>query len=102
MGYPKSANETALDDAIANIGPISVMIDGSQSAFQLYTTGIYNDPKCNASTITHGITLVGYGSNYYIAKNSWGTGWGKSGYVKWARTGSNFCGIANYPAYPII
>jgi cathepsin K len=30
----------------------------------------------------HMVVLVGWGENYWIIKNSWGTGWGQAGYAK--------------------
>ena len=35
----KSKNEVALQEAVANIGPIAVTIDASHSSFQLYKQG---------------------------------------------------------------
>uniref|UniRef100_A0A8C3FB19 Cathepsin S n=1 Tax=Chrysemys picta bellii TaxID=8478 RepID=A0A8C3FB19_CHRPI len=36
------ANETALKDAVANIGPVSVMIDAAQPSFFLYKSGTFS------------------------------------------------------------
>ena len=42
------------------------------------------------------MTVVGYGSqggvDYWLVKNSWGTGFGESGYIKIKR-GTGHCGI---------
>jgi hypothetical protein len=44
---------------------------------------------------------VGYGANYYIVKNSWGSDWGESGYVRIGMAdGSGICGINQNVAYP--
>ncbi|MEA3254933.1 MAG: C1 family peptidase [Candidatus Altiarchaeota archaeon] len=49
----------------------------------------------------HAIVLAGYDDNrgVWIIKNSWGTGWGSSGYGKIPYTGHRFSDIANYAYY---
>jgi C1A family cysteine protease len=52
--------------------------------FQFYHKGIFSH-DCGIR-INHGVLVVGYGeengNQYYIVKNSWGTFWGESGYMK--------------------
>jgi cathepsin L len=55
------------------------------------------DTTCGQQ-LNHAILAVGYASNYYIVKNSWGTSWGASGYIYIVR-GKNMCGIAKEPSY---
>uniref|UniRef100_A0A4W4G0K9 Peptidase C1A papain C-terminal domain-containing protein n=1 Tax=Electrophorus electricus TaxID=8005 RepID=A0A4W4G0K9_ELEEL len=105
-GRLPSGDEEVLKKALASFGPITVTIDASNISFMFYKTGIYDDPQCGMSKVTLDVLLVGYGSengvDYWIIKNSWGTGWGEKGYMRLLRNGSNFCGIANYALFPLL
>jgi cathepsin L len=94
-------DETDLASAV-NQQPVSIAVDASY--WQFYSGGIYDpsDPVCG-STLDHGVLVVGYNSDnqppFWIVKNSWGTGWGESGYIR-IIMGQDECGIANSPSYP--
>ncbi|XP_051991838.1 cathepsin S, ortholog 1 [Xyrauchen texanus] len=98
-------NEAALQQAVANIGPVSVGINAKLASFQRYRSGIYNDPKCSSKLVNHAVLVVGYGSengqDYWLVKNSWGTAWGEKGFIRMARN-KNQCGISRFAIYPTI
>ena len=66
------------------------------SAFEGYAHGIYEDTNttcdgspCSYTTTNHAIALVGWdddppegGGGVWILRNSWGTSWGESGYMR--------------------
>jgi len=100
-----SGSETALMDAVASVGPISISIDASLPSFDYYSSGVYDDPACQSglAALDHTVLLVGYGTSeggedYWKVKNSWSTHWGDEGYVLIARKG-NICGVATQPTY---
>ncbi|XP_067169254.1 cathepsin S-like [Apteryx mantelli] len=98
-------DESALKDAVANAGPVSVGIDSSQPTFFLYKAGIYDEPRCSQIG-NHAVLIVGYGTSdrkdYWLVKNSWGVHFGEQGYIRMSRNRGNQCGIASYASYPQI
>jgi len=78
-------------------GPLPIAVD-AQSHWQTYTGGIVSN--CNGKQLDHGVMAVGYTSDYWIVKNSWGATWGESGYIRLAY-GSNQCGLNQSPTAPI-
>jgi len=96
-------NEEALGHAVDS-QPVSVAIEADQSGFQLYYSGVYNDPSCG-KVLDHGVLAVGYGTDgasglpYWKVKNSWGTNWGEKGYIRMVRN-INECGIADETSIP--
>ena len=101
-GYSTKGDEHELAQAICDVGPVGVAINASGAGFQLYSGGVYVNTKCGTS-VNHAVLAVGYGvdngQDYFLVKNSWGTGWGVNGYVEMARNRNNMCSIASYPAY---
>ena len=97
-------DENALTNAIATVGPISVIIDASHDSFRMYRSGVYYEPKCSQTNLTHAVLVVGYGvknnQEVYIVKNSWGPTWGVRGYMYMSRNCNNHCGIASMASYP--
>ena len=60
--------------------PVIVSVDGANSYWQFYSSGILTDCGSN-NVLNHGVQVVGIyqysnGTNYYLLKNSWGTSWG--------------------------
>jgi cathepsin L len=102
-----AGDESKLQEAIATVGPVSVAIDASHTSFQLYRSGVYDEPECSSQDLDHGVLVVGYGTqdghDYWLVKNSWGsTKWGEGGYIKMSRNKSNQCGIASAASYPLV
>jgi len=105
----KSNSDADFKKAVT-LAPVSVAIEADQSAFQFYTSGVFSG-TCGMN-LDHGVLVVGYGtdsgSNYYIVKNSWGTSWGESGYMRMIETTSGKngaageCGILMEPSYPLV
>jgi len=75
-------------------GPPSVLVDAS--TWDSYQGGVYTSSNCGTQ-LDHAVQIVGWanfqGQNAWIVRNSWGTGWGYSGYL-YVAIGQNACGIA--------
>ncbi|KAE8669523.1 Vignain [Hibiscus syriacus] len=86
--------------------PVSVAIDAGGYEFQFYRSGVFTG-GCGYQ-LNHGVAVVGYGEDgskkYWLVKNSWGTSWGESGYIRMEREVSDergLCGIAMDSSYPV-
>jgi len=90
-----SSGENALLTMVNSV-PTSIALSVS-GGFQSYKSGVFSGP-CPGQ-VNHAVLAVGYTDQYWIVKNSWGTGWGSSGYIFMAR-GKNLCQMAGNNATP--
>jgi len=100
-----SGNEDQLLTAL-QIQTISVQLSGGKKPFQFYAGGVLDVDAGDCGTdMDHALLLTGAGLDpksgklYWTVKNSWGSSWGESGYIRMVR-GKNLCNIAGYPTYP--
>jgi len=89
-----SRGESALKNAL-NAGPASLCL--AASSWQSYRGGILS--RCD-NQVDHCVQGTGYsGSSYWRIRNSWGTGWGESGFIRLAQ-GQDLCKVSDDTTYP--
>jgi C1A family cysteine protease len=92
-----SPSATAIKNALVAHGPLVTMFE-VYSDFFSYTSGIYSFAT-GSFVGNHCVLIVGYDdvSQCFIAKNSWGSGWGEAGYFRVAYSQcSNGVGFGMY------
>jgi PKD repeat protein/predicted secreted protein len=79
--YGTSPTDAQIKQAIYDYGPVWAAVYVG-SSFQNYTGGIFTSG--GSGQINHAIVLVGWDdtNGYWILRNSWGAGWGESGYMR--------------------
>jgi|EP00927_Polykrikos_kofoidii_P011672 cathepsin L len=91
---------TALLTAVATKGPIAISVAAGGLEWQLYGGGVLT--SCGFVQ-DHAVQLVGYGvdgnKEFWLVRNSWGSGWGERGYIRIQRFGEGKepCGIDKKP-----
>lgn len=91
-GYADITDEDGLITALAD-RPVIVAVAAGNNAWKQYSSGILS--SCDTSALDHAVLVVGYDATSFKIKNSWGTTWGESGYIRLSRgTGSTgTCGM---------
>jgi len=98
--YYTLKTESSMASYVQATGPLSVCVDAS--SWNSYTSGIMT--VCGTS-VDHCVQAVGVypatTSGYWKVRNSWGTKWGESGFIRLSY-GSNTCDITNDPTYTAV
>ena len=89
-----SKNVETLKNFVYTYGAVPVAICADRN-FDYYKSGIWSS---SCKTGNHAVVIVGYGSNYWLIRNSWGASWGNKGYVNVAMGKSYIMA----PAVPLI
>eukprot|EP00003_Mantamonas_plastica_P004176 TRINITY_DN132_c0_g1_i3.p1 TRINITY_DN132_c0_g1~~TRINITY_DN132_c0_g1_i3.p1 ORF type:complete len:394 (+),score=87.26 TRINITY_DN132_c0_g1_i3:304-1485(+) len=101
-----STDEEQIAAYLVQHGPLAIAADAAE--WQAYIGGVFDFP-CGKQ-LDHGILIVGYGTEknifghekpYWIVKNSWGSGWGKDGYL-WIARGKGECGLNTFVSSAIV
>uniref|UniRef100_A0AC35F7Z4 VWFA domain-containing protein n=1 Tax=Panagrolaimus sp. PS1159 TaxID=55785 RepID=A0AC35F7Z4_9BILA len=102
--YRWGADEAQYAKNLYNYGP-SPFYFIAPSALWYYVSGVMDEPydKCMDyyNNGAHETLIVGYTPTEWIAKNSWGSWWGESGYFRFKR-GQNFCGMTTEIVTPYL
>mmetsp|Transcript_10559 Transcript_10559/g.15728 ORF Transcript_10559/g.15728 Transcript_10559/m.15728 type:complete len:719 (+) Transcript_10559:331-2487(+) len=104
-------HEDNMELVLRYLGPIAVGVYGGDPSFLSYQGGVFDSDTCTQDA-DHAMLIVGYGEEvddngetikYWIARNSWGEGWGEKGYVRMKRGSGKkgnggLCGVARSPS----
>ena len=83
-------------------GPLSIVVSAGNTCWRWYNGGILSALDNCATSIDHGVALVGLaqssaGQDYWIIQNSWGSNWGDNGFIYLAaETGVGVTGMNLY------
>jgi cathepsin L len=87
-GYVKNKENSAdaLETALATVGPVAVTVSANWATYGggIFSDGCSNDPPTSC-TLDHAVVAVGYTADYWLIRNSWGSGWGEQGYIRLTR-----------------
>jgi len=96
-GYTTIRGESNMANYVTSTGPLSICIDAS--SWSSYTGGIMS--VCGRQ-VNHCVQAVGVDtSSAWKVRNSWGTGWGESGYIRLAY-GQNTCNLTSDPTWAAV
>ena len=85
--HGRVSGSDSMKKEIWNRGPIMCRVMVSENFYYSYNGGVWKESLADGvPRKSQGVNVVGWGSNedgeFWIAKNSWGTWWGESGYFR--------------------
>ncbi|MGC3995052.1 MAG: C1 family peptidase [Propionicimonas sp.] len=84
--WTRKTTLTSMKRYLATVGPMTACFTIYEDFYYFYTGGVYSYHKKTAGDVVggHCVQIVGYddAQHCWIAKNSWGTGWGEDGYFR--------------------
>jgi C1A family cysteine protease len=80
-GWSTTNSTTAMKTQISSKGPMTTCFTVYNDFFA-YSSGVYSPDTASGVAGGHCVCVVGYSDpgKYWICKNSWGSGWGESGF----------------------
>ena len=95
-----------IKNAVYNHGPLAMSYAADDPPNpHMYPGNIYYWPSCPQNEVSHLVCIIGWdnsiewpdhsGSGAWIVKNSWGTGWGNSGYFYLCYGSAGMCEVAS-------
>jgi len=94
-------DQDAVMTHLAEVGPLAVAV--AASGWSSYSGGIFTGCSFDSNiALNHAVQLVGYGTDeslgdFWLVRNSWGTGWGEGGFIRLQRQGEAQCGTDSTP-----
>jgi len=96
-------DETAMQNFLYTNSPLSVCVDAE--TWQFYTGGVITSKSNCGKSIDHCVQVTGWsqmqGMTVWNVRNSWGVGWGVSGYL-YVQQGADVCAIAEVVTVPCV
>jgi len=84
-----------LETALATVGPVAVSVAANWGR---YSGGVYSGGcSSNSCSIDHAVLAVGYDTDYWLIRNSWGGSWGEGGYIRLTRSSDKTVYTNNRP-----
>lgn len=85
-GFTRKTSTASMKKHLTTVGPMVACFTVYEDFFYYYTGGVWRYRRSTAGEIVggHCVMIVGYDdtSKCWIAKNSWGAGWGEKGYFR--------------------
>lgn len=100
--FVKEDSPSSLNHALL-LNPVCIAVDANDYGFLFYKDGIYDRPLTDPTSINHAVLLTSYENQgeFWTLKNSWGTSWGKKGYMHIKkREDHGVAGMNSYCVFP--